>query len=396
MGAQLPAGHKVRRGQYRLDKEASVKKSEKRSAVQIISSALAAAFLLCAGAFAQDVVYQQNYDGKTFSLSRQPSGAGVDAGRSTTTTNPAGVAPYSKPYLLRFTVANSTGYVRAFQSAIDTRGYSSLSVSFMMYRESAFPSANDTLTVQVSTTNASTFVDASAPIRRYAATAGWTEHVVDLSGYVGYSNLYVAFLAQGDNGNDIHIDNARITGVVTTPVVAASEGTAGSNITITGFHFGETPGSVTFTPGGVKPKPVSLKVTSWTPTEIVGVISKDSVGGLHDLRVLRKEPKGAPVILADGAFTFAAPEIASLSPDSGVPGDTIAIYGSYFGTKKPLVSLINDTFVAKCKVVSSSMDPDSGDGIIEFTVPANLPAATYDVRVENAEGPALSAGAFSR
>ena len=85
--------------------------------------------------------------------------------------------------------------------------------------------------------------------------------------------------------------------------------------------------------------------------------------------------------MPDG-FTVVAPEIDSIDPTSGSAGDTIIVYGNFFGTKKGKVTLDTKT----CKVLSWTMDPTTGESDIYFVVPKGLSSGTHELNVTNGIG----------
>lgn len=361
--------------------------------------ALAVVLMFCVAALAQDVLYQESFDGKTMASGwsqQTPAGTG-NSYRTETTQNPVGILPYSKPQLMLMTTSDG-GKVRGFPgTSFNTNGYSSLHVRFMMYHDTA-SAANDRLRVQVSTTNAVTWNNVGDVIDRYTGSDGWQPHDVDISDWVDQSSLYFALMAEGSGGSDIHIDNLQLLGTVSTPDVEPSQATTGSQLTITGSHFGTTPGKVNLIPNTPEVKPVALKVVSWSDGEIVGLIAKDSVQGTHNLQILRKEPKGASAISAPSVVDMRAPQITSLSDNPVAPGQTVTVYGNFFGAKRPtvLLAFTGTTPDIKCKVTGYTMNPENGASNAAFIVPATLPVGSvFDIYVINKVGATESVGGLT-
>jgi hypothetical protein len=99
-----------------------------------------------------------------------------------------------------------------------------------------------------------------------------------------------------------------------------------------------------------------------------------------------------------GNFTVMAPDGQGLSSAAGPPGTSVEITGTYFGSKKPKVyfGYVENGVpkVKRAKVVSSSMDPDTGASTAAFLVPG-VPAGVCDVIVQNRMGEDVLAGAFT-
>jgi PKD repeat protein len=101
------------------------------------------------------------------------------------------------------------------------------------------------------------------------ATTQWVKDSVDLTAFVGQTNVMVAFINRGHYGDAIYLDNINITGVAaTTPTAAitsASTGCTGSSITLTDASTGG-PSSWTWTMAGGTPTTATTQNTSVTYT----------------------------------------------------------------------------------------------------------------------------------
>jgi len=104
-----------------------------------------------------------------------------------------------------------------------TSAASSASLTFWMYHDTGYGSANDTIQPQVST-DGSTWVNAGSAIPRYSLTEGWSQATVSLTAYIGQASLRIAFLGTGAAGNDMYIDDISVT--VTVPNSTCSSGAA--------------------------------------------------------------------------------------------------------------------------------------------------------------------------
>jgi len=151
-----------------------------------------------------------------------------------------------------------------------------------------------------------------------------------------------------------------------------SEGTYGTEITITGSDFGAKKGKVLL---ATKP----LKILDWSDGLIRCLLSKALQPGIYDVMIRPNGKMSSPIGIPNG-FTVMAPEIDSVDPTGGSAGDTIRIEGSFFGTKKPKVGLGNKN----CKVVTWGMNPTTGESAIQFVVPKGLSPGTYELKVTTA------------
>jgi len=89
----------------------------------------------------------------------------------------------------------------------------SATLTFWMYHDPGYSSYADKIQVQVSTNSGSTWTSVGSAINRYAATAGWTQHTIDLSAYKG-STVNLGFLATSAYGNNMFVDDALVTAVL--------------------------------------------------------------------------------------------------------------------------------------------------------------------------------------
>ena len=187
------------------------------------------------------------------------------------------------------------------------------------------------------------------------------------------------------------------------------EGTVGTQITITGSDLGTKKGKVTV---GGKP----CKTSQWTTESITCEMRSALPPGPHDVVVQPREPKDAAPISYEDAFTMMAPEIVSVNPSSR-PTQKVEVSGTYFGTKKGKVYLVNpetgrkeicrfitrkshddendydyeiDLYLLKCKVTSWMMNPKTGASTLTFLRNWKLGAGTYRLEVVNGIGTATA------
>jgi hypothetical protein len=174
-------------------------------------------------------------------------------------------------------------------------------------------------------------------------------------------------------------------------VPVPSQGTIGTEITITGQNLGVKKGKVAI--GSMK-----CKVLEWTDTSISGLIKKVPRTMGPDTYDVTIQPKGkgiGPIVLPN-AFSIMGPSIDLIDPDSGSPKDEVTITGSFFGTKK-VKAYMGDGIgkSKKGKVVSLTMDANTGASRLVILVPKKLAPGLYDVTVTNKVGEDTVVGGFT-
>ncbi|MGD0918767.1 MAG: IPT/TIG domain-containing protein, partial [Thermodesulfobacteriota bacterium] len=187
--------------------------------------------------------------------------------------------------------------------------------------------------------------------------------------------LYGVHFTSSSEGWAVGGDSTNKTGVLLrflSSPISPDEETIGTEITITGSGYGTTKGKVLV-------GTAALKILEWTDSTIRGLLSKALLPDTYDITI---QPKGASPIVLPGSFTVKPPQIDSMSSSSGSDGDNIAIYGSFFGTKKGKVTLGGK----KCKVISWAMDSKTGESEIKFLVPKGLSLGTKELKVINSVG----------
>lgn len=215
----------------------------------------------------------------------------------------------------------------------------------------------------------------------YDLTDGqWTRAVFDISSIAAnQETVYIKF-TMGPTNSSRRFSGWNIDDVeITSEAIYPAEGTIGTRIVI--------PGAGSGTKGKVLIGSVALKIAGWTDAQIVADISKAiTPPGVYDLFI---QPKGAPEIVEEDYFSVMPPEIEAVEPDSGSPGEGIAIYGKFFGTKGAVslqCQVAGKPVLKKCKSVWS-MNPTTGDSEIRFTVPKGLPSSQIcDVTITNSVG----------
>jgi len=197
----------------------------------------------------------------------------------------------------------------------------------------------------------------------YGASKPWT-----LTPGIGTKTVYVQYQDSAGNSSGSFSDTILLVNAHTTP----SEGTIGTEMTISGSGFGMTKGKVLV--GTVAPN-----ILEWTDSSIRCQFSKVPSLGTYGVTIQRK--RASAMIVEDG-FTVMLPDINSTEPTSGSAGGNVTIQGSFFGTKKGKVTLGGKT----CKVSGWTMDSKTGESQIEFVVPKRLTPGANDLTVTNAVG----------
>ena len=87
--------------------------------------------------------------------------------------------------------------------------YTSVTLKFWMYHDTAYSTSADKVQVQVST-NGTTFTNVGTAVSRYSAAAGWAQATVDLSAYKGQT-VWLAFVGISGYGNDCYLDDVTVT-----------------------------------------------------------------------------------------------------------------------------------------------------------------------------------------
>jgi hypothetical protein len=126
----------------------------------------------------------------------------------------AGVNPTCSPYEgtamvgYRSYSASSGSAARLISPVIMLSGAVPCTLKFWMYHDPGFATSPDSIRIETST-NGTTFTQV-ASFLRYAASAAWSEHTVELDSDSG--TLYIAFQAYSGYGNNMYIDYVRLSG----------------------------------------------------------------------------------------------------------------------------------------------------------------------------------------
>ena len=173
---------------------------------------------LTVGHYVNPVVtlFSQSFDG-TFPPSGwaklDVSGTSGDWLRSTNTVHPSGGGTHSGTGLAYFnsysaTSGNSTRLYQTSGTTIPSIA-AGARVVFWMYHDSANPTKNDRVEVQISTDGNSWTSPNGNYFSRYNSATGWQKHSVDIATYIG-QNIRIGFLGTAKNGGDCHIDDVSL------------------------------------------------------------------------------------------------------------------------------------------------------------------------------------------
>jgi hypothetical protein len=209
--------------------------------------------------------------------------------------------------------------------------------------------------------------------------ATWSPAPLDVNYYQPGYDYSIGSLAVGTHTIKIVADP---TGVIsesiegdneytkTITVVSQTEGTFGTEWTITGSGFGTKKGKVLI---GSTP----VTIIDWADGLIHCRLAKVRAPGVYDVTIQPIGPQGTPSIIVKDGFTVKAAEVHSIDVGSGSAYDQVTITGKFFGTKKGAVYLEygEGEYLKRksCKVSSWTMEPTTGDSEIVFVVPKMLP-----------------------
>jgi hypothetical protein len=169
------------------------------------------------------------------------------------------------------------------------------------------------------------------------------------------------------------------------PALSPTEGTIGTQITITGLGFGSKKGKVLLGDVAAK-KDKALKVVAdgWHDDHITCTETKLPEGSYStpfDVTIITKS-KPAETFSLESAFTVKLPEPV-IDPDvndHAAGGQKITITGNFFGTKKGKVYLEYFGKNKNCKVTDWNMNS------ITFLVPKKLVEGKYPLNITNKVG----------
>jgi hypothetical protein len=158
-------------------------------------------------------LFSNGFESGTSWSTVQVSGTGGAWTIVTAGTHPTN-APHGGSSLARFNSFDSSSgsQTRMYQ----TTGFAipgtatTATLTFWVYHDTGFTSANDRVQVQASTTG--TWANVGTAVSRFDGSTGWKQHTIDMTAYKG-TTVQLGFLGISVFGNDVYIDDA----VVTTP-----------------------------------------------------------------------------------------------------------------------------------------------------------------------------------
>lgn len=193
------------------------------------------------------------------------------------------------------------------------------------------------------------FGSTSATVSSWSATS-----IVAAVPNLSSGGLGVSVIVAGAQSNSLWFQ------VGTPPLVnsmSPNYGPVGTSVTFTGTNFGATQGSSTVTFGGV-----NAPITSWSNTQIVATIPASLSVGLAAANVIVNGLYGGGLEFQVGA----PPNLNSFSPTYGVPGTSVTLTGSGFGSTQGSSSV---TFRGVSAPIVSWSDTQ-----VVATVPSSLSA----------------------
>jgi hypothetical protein len=279
------------------------------------------------------------------------NGAWARVNGTTGNPNTHGVPPGGGTYVAQFNSWTYNGVAtRLYKTAaVNLTGYYNSRARFYMYHDAQYTNG-DFVQVEVSTDGGATFNDVGDPIYRYAATAAWTEHTVDLSTYDNASSVIVAFEGVSGYGNDCFIDLVNVEG----KLLSLTDSTF-YNLTIDGATgAGDLPSTTVASRNVTVTSNLKIGVLS-APTNLLGTLDVNaykvlSVGGSYSYlggwlsNYETRSVSTSPINFNDGRGTAMTNPTAQLTRGSGSSNYTVTTRAGYyfpandFGTTCPEVT----------------------------------------------------------
>ena len=152
------------------------------------------------------------------------------------------------------------------------------------------------------------------------------------------------------------------------------KGGRGTQVILTGSGFGSKKGKVHV-------GTTVAKVMAWYNTTIIFQTTSSLTPAEYPIYVT---PIGGASVTYGKPFIMKAPELQFVQASEGCAGDLVLLSGRYFGSKKGTVVLGTKS----CSVSYWYMDPDTGESVAAFKVPAKMTAGHYNVALTNEAGSA--------
>jgi len=288
-------------------------------------------------------------------------------------------------------------------AGLDMTSDSEYTLSFWMYHDTGFAVTNDRIEAQIST-DGGVHWTTLATVYRYDGSAGWKEHLVDLSDYAGNDNVQIGFNGVSAFGNNTHLDLVKITkpGSETTPPGAEHVAVSGTQ------RVGETlTGTYDFIPGSDPEEGAStfrwLRVSGipsllgedyllYTTNNIGGVTS-DPAGPPNPTAFTVAEETVIRKISNYHYGTADTPGTISLQEEGGTTyGSWDAVLDGYWRVYPDITIPAGTYTVLDSKGDSWSFNSESGNvgmtEIVGYTVISGAADSTYTLQDED-EGQAL-------
>ncbi len=135
---------------------------------------------------------------------------------------------------------------RLYTPILNLTGQMTPTLTFWMNHDTGFSSSNDRIHVQISTDGGINYTAVLTTVSRHDGSTGWKQHTVDLSTYIGQSNVRLGFVAISDFGNNMFIDDVKVEPPPPppTPVLALSESFEGATFPPTDWGTTSVTGGV--------------------------------------------------------------------------------------------------------------------------------------------------------
>jgi hypothetical protein len=143
-------------------------------------------------------------------------------------------------------------------------------------------------------------------------------------GIVGTANAGTAIITASFAGisgsTSVTVTPAVVPAVPNISSVSPATATAGTQVTVTGTGFGSSQGN-----GSVWLGSTIGSVVSWSDTQVIANVATGSTTGIAQIQQAGISSNSLP-------FTVITPIISSITPASGLPGTSVTISGTGFGT----------------------------------------------------------------
>lgn len=143
------------------------------------------------------------------------SGSNASWTRATTSSRPAGISPNDGSNIAIFNsyTCQANAQARFYSSSTFSipSNAGSATLTYWVYHDTGYPASNDRVQPQISRNSGSSWTSVGSATSRYNGNTGWEIASVNVTNYIGGTNLMIGFLGISGYGNDCHIDNVAIS-----------------------------------------------------------------------------------------------------------------------------------------------------------------------------------------